>query len=291
MSPSPRRSSPWWSAIARGAEWRYLVLFVAALLVPTVVALMPLLHFLQELFDANPRSAELATSLDSSSLVDLVRQLGEPAGASSMMPAVHGALLVALLLAPVLSSLAAALASLDEGVRFGPLLARSADFYPRMLRIAFTSVLPLGVALALAALFFNLAEKSGASALTEASAERASLLSTLGAALLLWVANVTVEAGRAFLVADLERRSAWRAWWSGVKLTVRRPLQVFGRSLLTGALGFLLAAVITAVRVRVPQAGMGAVIFAFVLAQLAVAAIGWGRASRLAALVDVIREG
>jgi hypothetical protein len=277
MSPSPRRSSPWWSAIARGAEWRYLVLFVAALLVPTVVALMPLLHFLQELFDANPRSAELATSLDSSSLVDLVRQLGEPAGASSMMPAVHGALLVALLLAPVLSSLAAALASLDEGVRFGPLLARSADFYPRMLRIAFTSVLPLGVALALAALFFNLAEKSGASALTEASAERASLLSTLGAALLLWVANVTVEAGRAF--------------WSGVKLTVRRPLQVFGRSLLTGALGFLLAAVITAVRVRVPQAGMGAVTFAFVLAQLAVAAIGWGRASRLAALVDVIREG
>jgi hypothetical protein len=99
-----------------------------------------------------------------------------------------------------------------------------------------------------------------------------------------------VEAGRAFFVADPERRSAWGAWWSGVKLTARRPLQVLGLSLLTGLLGFLLAAVITAVRTRVPQGGAGTVAFAFVLAQLAVAAIGWGRASRLAALVEVIRE-
>jgi len=288
MSRSTR--SPWWSPLARGAEWRYLALFVAALLVPAALALMPILHFLGDLFDASPRGAELVAKLDSSAVVDLVRQLGEPSGAAAIMPALHGAILVAVLLAPVLSSLAAALASLEEPARFGPLLARAADFYPRMLRIAFTSVLPLGVAGGIAALLFNLADKSGSSALTEAAAGRASSLATFGAVLLLWLASVTVEAGRAFFVADPERRSAWAAWWSGLKLTVRRPLQVLGMSLLTGVLGLLLAAVITAVRTRIPQAGAGAIALAFVLAQLAVAAMGWGRASRLAALVEVIRE-
>ena len=46
--------------------------------------------------------------------------------------------------------------------------------------------------------------------------------------LFVWLAHVTVEAGRAHLAAEPERKSALLAWWSGVRLAVRRPGKVLG---------------------------------------------------------------
>ena len=50
------------------------------------------------------------------------------------------------------------------------------------------------------------------------------------------------------------------------------------------------AALFVGVRQRLPQASAGGVLVAFVLGQLAVAAMGWGRASGLVGMTEVTRE-
>jgi hypothetical protein len=160
-----------------------------------------------------------------------------------------------------------------------------------MVRMALVALLPLGIAGGLAALAFHLAERSGERAVTEATAERATHLATAVAVLLLWLANVTLEAGRAHLAAQPERTSAFLAWWSGVRLTVRRPGRVLGLCLLTTLCGVGGAMLVTALRYRIVQGGAGTILLAFLLSQLAVVALAWGRASRLAGLAELVREG
>ena len=48
---------------------------------------------------------------------------------------------------------------------------------------------------------------------------------------------------------------------------------------------------VTALRYRIVQAGAGTIVLAFLLSQLAVVALAWGRASRLAGLAELVREG
>ena len=115
-------------------------------------------------------------------------------------------------------------------------------------------------------------------------------LTTSVAVLLVWLANVTVDAGRAHFAAEPERRSALVAWWSGLKLMARRPLAVLGVSLATTLLGVGLAAILTAIRLRLPLAGSASIAGSFVLAQLALVPLAWGRAGRVVGLTEVIRR-
>jgi hypothetical protein len=126
-------------------------------------------------------------------------------------------------------------------------------------------------------------------AVLESSADHVSLASRAVALVLVWLANVTVDGGRAYIAAEPERRSAFLAWWNGAKLTARRPLAVLGLSLGTTLIGVGLAAFLTAIRLRVPQSGVGSIAFTFLLAQLALVPMAWGRASRLVGLADLIR--
>jgi hypothetical protein len=295
MSPRVARTSAhtdgrgrWRRALARGAEWRYLALFVAGMLVPSAIAMAPIHGFFRSLFDQSTRSEELVSRLDSPAFVEVVRQLGEPAGAG-IGASVFGVLLVTALVAPMLAGAAVALARRSAPVDFRSLLGDAAELYPRMLRMAVASVVPLGVAAGGAAAAFHFSDKLGERAVLESSASRATELATVASIFLFWLANATIEAGRAHFAAAEDQRSALRAWWSGVKLTLRHPRQVLGLCFVTTVLGVGIAAVVTGLRLRIGQWGTGSILFAFVLAQLAVAALGWGRASRLVGLAELIR--
>ena len=276
------------SAFAHGAQWRYLVLFLVFILLATGLAFIPLAAFLQGLFDHSTRYEELVSKLDSSALVEVLRQLSEPAGAS-VMPGVHSALHVALFLAPALAAAAAALARKGGTADVRTLLAGAGELYPRMFRMAIAGVIPFGVAAGIGAVAFHVAGKIGDDAVLELTSSHATTVATVITVLFVWLAHVTVEAGRAHLAAEPERKSALLAWWSGTKLTVRRPGKVLGLCFATTVVGVGLALILSAVRFRITQAGPASIALAFVLGQLAIVAIAWGRSSRLSGLVALVR--
>jgi hypothetical protein len=276
-------------AIRRGGAWRYLLLVVAALLVPAAIAYLQVVSFLKPLFDMSTRSRELTAWLDSSAFLEVVRQLGTPE-ASGINSGIVGAFLVTAILAPFLAAGALAVAKSTAPLPFRELLAEAGELYPRMIRTSIASCVPLGVAGAGSAIFFHIAKGSREKALLEATADRGQLIAILVSVVLFWIANVTVEAGRAYLGAEPQRRSAFLAWWSGVRLVVRRPAAMFELSIESTVLGVGLAVVLTAIRFRITQSGGATILLAFMFAQLAVAALAWGRASRLVGFVAVIKR-
>jgi hypothetical protein len=280
----------WKRALGHGAQWRYLLLFPAVMLLPVGLSFAPTKHYLAWLFDHSTREPDLVARLDSAALTDVLKQLGE-ADAAGIFHGTHAAIVVALILAPALAGAAAALARHPTAhLRLRGLLGGSGEMYPRMLRMALVAVLPLGIAAGIGALAFHFASKSGEHATMESSADAANRWATIVTLLFVWLASVTVEAGRAHLAAQPDRRSAFVAWWAGVKLLVKRPGQALGLCAMTSVLGVGVALAVTALRNRIVEGGAGTILLGFLLGQLAIVAIAWGRSSRLVGLVELVRE-
>jgi hypothetical protein len=289
---SPRSTRPHPLLLAwRAADWRYLMLFVIAVFVPTSLLLMPVASFFGSFFDTSPRAVELMGTLASGPFVEIMRQIGEPS-AAAIGPGLRASLLVAALFAPALAAAAVALARTSPtrgALPLRALLGAIGELYPRMVRTAVVSLLPLGVAAAIIGATMHFADQAKERAVLESSASRLTVITTVVAVLLVWLANVTVDAGRAHFAVEPERRSALLAWWSGLKLTARKPLAVIGLSLVTTLVGVGLAAVLTAIRLRVPQSGSASIAVTFVVAQIAVLPLAWSRAARMIGLADLIR--
>jgi hypothetical protein len=278
----------WRRALARGAQWRLLLLYLAALALPALLAALPVVGFLGELLDHSPQAPGLVRALDSAATIELMRQFDELNAARAMAPGLFAAALVALGLAPLLAAATVAVARAEEPLDFRALLHGTGEYCGRLLRMAAVAALPLGVAAGIAALAFRLAKKASEAAVLETAAQRNSRLALAVSVLSVLLAHVTLEAGRAHFGAQPERRSAFLAWWSGVRLLVRHPLRVLGLCAVTSALGLGLAAALMAAHLHVPQRGGGTVLLAVALAQLALAAVAWGRSSRMAGLTELV---
>jgi hypothetical protein len=279
----------WKTAIVRGGSWRYLLVFVGGTLLSSLLSFVPLRSFFGELFDHSPRAGDLVSTLDSRALIDVVRQLGERS-AAGIAPGLVASVIVALALAPALTGAAAAVAASEHTLSFAELLAGAGRLYPRMARMFFVSLLPVGVAAFLSALILKAVDKSNAHVTLESSASRRSMLAWIATLALVWLATATVDMGRAYLAADPKRTGAFRAWLAGIRLLARRPAFVLATCAATTAGAFALAGLLTSLRIRLLPGGGATIVLAFVLAELAVGAVGWGRASRLTVLVAIIRE-
>ncbi|HEY1693363.1 MAG TPA: hypothetical protein VGG39_14450 [Polyangiaceae bacterium] len=275
-------------AMVRGTQWRYLLVFVAGTFLPSLLLFGPAKGFFGGLFDHAIREASLVRTLDSPALFEVLRQMGEPAG-ESLGPGLSAAFFATLLVAPALAGAAAAVAQSEAPLATSALMAAAARLYLRMLRMAFVALVPVGLAVGASAAILHAIGKSNAHAVHESAAWHATLAGWFGAVVLVGLASSTVEVGRAYLVAEPERRSAFLAWWRGARLTVRRPVAVLGTCLATTAASLVLAFLLTALRLRLFPGGMATILLGFLVAQAAVAVVGWGRASRLAGLVSVIR--
>jgi len=142
---SARRS--WREAFARGAQWRYLLVYVVGTLIPALVLCAPVHGFLEALFDHSTHESELVPALDSAAFLEVIKQLGVPE-APDLHGATHTMALIALLLVgPALAGAAAVVAGHDAPPRIRELLAGAGAYYPRMLRMVFVSIVPLGIAI------------------------------------------------------------------------------------------------------------------------------------------------
>jgi hypothetical protein len=74
-----------------------------------------------------------------------------------------------------------------------------------------------------------------------------------------------------------------------VRLLLRRPLRTFALGAVGSLAGTGLALVLMLLRLRIEQATPARVALAFLLAQLATIAVGWGRAARIIGFAELVR--
>jgi len=272
-------------------QWRLLLLWWAALVVPGAVAALPVMTFLQRQFDHATLAPQSVAWMEGAVFVEVLRQLGENGAAESIGLGLAGAALVLLFVSPFVAGATVAAARQAEGepLPLQKLLAGAGEFYGRMLRTLLAGLIPLGIGGGLAALALKLAEKANERATTETAADRNLTIAVAAGLVVLFLAHLLVDGARAQFAADPGRRSGAVAVWSALRLLGRRPLRTLGAGLLGTAVGLGLASALMALRLQIAQAGPATIALAWLLAQAAHLAVGWGRATRLFGLAELSR--
>ena len=269
-------------------QWRLLLLWAGLLLIPTIVAVIPLWRTLSASLDQAVHAAALAQQLDLMTLADLAANASRN-GAAISQAAIAGVVLT-LLLSPLLSGLVVTAARAPAPLGFGPLLTGAFSAYGRMLRMLLWSIVPLGLALIVGAGALKLADKHAATAILEADADLTRHLALLFAGVLFLLACATLDAGRAALAIDRRRTSAVKAWWRGLGMLRRRPLACLAIYLAITVLGLALYALLGVARLNLAGPGPLAIVAGLLATQLAVLVLAWMRSARLFALIGVKRS-
>jgi hypothetical protein len=274
----------------RATRWRLLLLCALLSVVPAALATLPIWRLLSGLLDHAPRAALLAAGLEGTWLPDLARALVENPSGQAVPGWVLGSLVVAVFFAPALSGAMLAEAGSEYPLRFRPLLTGAGRYYGRMFRMTLVGAIPLGAAGLAAALVSKSTEKAIAGMVTEAAAASRQRWALVAIGALFFVAHLTMDAGRARMAAQPDRRSALKAWFSGTWLVLRRPFLALGVGLAGALAGPVLGLAVMAIRERLPAGPRWSVVAGVLLAQVAAMAVGWGRAVRLAGLTRLSRD-
>jgi hypothetical protein len=276
-------------ALWRGAQWRLLLIWWAAHLMPAVIAGLPLMAFFERHLAHSTRASSVLQRLDGSTFLELLRLLGENGSAQSIGFGLGGGALVLLMSAPFAAGAAIAAAQTDDTLDLRRLSAGAAGLYGRMLRTLLGGLVLLAVACGIAAGAFAIANHANARLLSETTADRNRLLAAVPAALAIFVAHLLIDTARAQFAADNSRRSAVLALARAVRLFVKRPLKILLIGLTGAAAALVPAALVMGLRLEVSQSSAFMIGLAWLLAQAAQISIGWGRNTRLFALADLSR--
>jgi hypothetical protein len=274
------------SAAQRGvANWRIGIIWIFATLIPAAIVAVPASKILAEALDHSMFAADWAKQLNLTVIIELI------SNSTAFGQALNGAaiilLLVTLLLWPLLAAMVVSTTADARPAGFVALLQGGARAYGRMLRMLLWSVVPFGIAAAIGGAAMHAAQKMGEKAILESTADHQHAAALTLLVVLLILAHITVEAGRAQFALDASRRSAVKAWWRGVKLIKARPLAAFGSYLGLSVAGLILMALLGLVRINLPHASLFGVLLAFGLTQVIVMAAVWMRTSRLLAMARI----
>ncbi len=269
-------------------QWRLLLLWALGLLLPTLVATLPLWRALSARLDNAPMAADLAARLHPTSMIEAMLPVMRDSGASLAGGGI-AALLLTLLLSPWLSGMVVTSIRAGQPLNFEHLLQGGLREYGRMFRMLLWAAIPMGVALGVGAMPMGWANERGAHAILEATADNAHAVALVALAVLALFGHATVEAGRAVIAADPARRSVVKAWWQGLRLVLRRPLATAIIYLGTMLAGYGVAIALGAVRTQLNAGTALGLAAGVIVVQLAIAAIAWGRASRLYGLAELAR--
>ncbi|HLO93706.1 MAG TPA: hypothetical protein VK195_05265 [Burkholderiaceae bacterium] len=284
--PSPLASALQ-SGLRLGLQWRLLLSWLLVLGLSTLLALLPLWSALGQYFNRSLAAERLLQHLDPAMLVDAIANL--PQRGYSPLSGLPGLLLAALSL-PWLSGMVQAAARFHVGrPTLGQLWLGGWKEYPQMARLWLWGLLPLGLTAALIGGLMNVVDEQARQWLLESDLDlhrRAILLP--GLALLLLV-MASLDAARALLVLEPDRRSVVKAWGSAVRGLLRRPSRLC-LSLGLMVLGLLLGALLGWARIQVLPVGPLGVAGAALLSVLLVLSLARLRAARVLALVQYGRQ-
>ena len=268
-------------------QWRLILLWTLLMLLPALVAAVPLMSALGAMLNHSVHADAWARQFDAMMFGDVVR------GLSTSGVAVRGGMaagvLLTVLLSPLLDGMVVGSGRAGRPLGFGHLLQSGVVEYGRMFRLMLWSLVPYGVAgWAVKTSMEALQDKTEAMVL-EAQAQASTHWMLALAVLCVVLAQVIVESGRAAFIADVGLRSATRAIWRGLWQLLRRPFSSLFAYLLVTVVGFGIAFALGVARAHTTAVGSG-LLFGFLLTQLAVAALAWTRTARLFSLAEVARS-
>jgi hypothetical protein len=276
-------------AAQRGMQWRLLAIWWVAILLPSLVASLPILAFLSRNLERLPRSRDFLARLDGAMLTELTRQIFEHGSLQSITTGFSAALLILIFSAPAAAGATVAAARGDEPLRLQELLAGAGTFYGRMLRTSLCGLIPLGLAAALSGGAFAAANHFVKLSTRATAANRDLVVAALPSLAAFFVAHLLVDTARARFAADPQRRSAIIAMWDAARLLFRRP----SRTLAIGAAGIFVALAFASLfswlRLRFEVKAAPLVALTWVLGQLAQISVGWGRNLRIFGLAELAR--
>jgi hypothetical protein len=276
------------AALKSALQWRLLLLWIIATLLPVLLVATPLWATLQSQFGHSLYAADIAAGRNVPLLMQGLMKVGEHMG---WLGAGLGATTVLmLLLSPWLTGMVVASLRAGRRLGFGELVHGGLSEYWRMLRMLLWSLIPLGIAAAIGGGVIGAMAKGTEQAILASEVDSASRIGLVVAAVVFVLAHATVEAGRGWLGADNGLRSVVKAWWRGCKLLLKRPLATLLVYLVASIVGYGLALLLAWLRVRVDGVGMGAFVLSFLLGQLIVAMLAWGRIARLYGMADLATD-
>ena len=275
-------------ALRAATQWRLLLLWVAALWLPTAIVSLPLWRKLGELLNHSIHAQAWAGSIDGLAFGDALKALA-PASGMFAGSAIVG-LLLTVVLSPLLNGMAVGSALAGRRLGFGHLLRCGVVQYPRLFRLLLWSVAVYGLVAVVAAGALTLADHIGQRALLESSADHAFDLAVAVVVVLFILAQVVLDGARAVFMTDAGLGSATSALGRGCLLLWRRTLPTLVYFLAVSIVGYAVALVLAALRTYLPRGHLLELVLAVVLAQLIVLAIGWAHIARMFALAVVARD-
>ena len=274
--------------IGAALQWRLLLLWALFLLLPSLVAALPVWSWLGGKFDHTLQADAIAAGFHDIAMSDVLSQLGQVGNLLTVTSIVG--IVVALLLGPWLTGMTIASIRAGHRLGFAALLQQGLGEYGRMLRMSIWMLFPVGVAIALGSMAMKMADKHTEQAILQSEVDSARNIALAVLALLFVPAHASVEAGRGVLGANPALRSVLRAWWRGLKLLLRRPLATLVVYLGTAVLGYGLALGFIALRVQTSAASWLGFAGGLLLTQLIVVALAWGRNARLYGMANLARH-
>nr|WP_208399559.1 hypothetical protein [Dyella sp. SG562] len=268
-------------------QWRLLLLWTLLLLLPTVVAALPLLRTLSQLLDHSVHAEAWAQHFDALMFGDTVRSVMNN-GSGVQGGFIAGAVLT-VLLAPLLNGMAVGAGRAGRPLGFGHLLQSGVVEYGRMFRLMLWTALPYAAALWAVKWSMDLLDDKTEVAVLESQAQASTHWLLALAVLFVVLAQVIADSGRAAFIADVGLRSATKALWRGFVQLVRRPFSSLLVYVVVTVVGFGVAFALGVARVHVTAVG-GGVLLGFLLMQVAVMAMAWARVGRVFALAEVGRS-
>lgn len=273
------------AALKSALQWRLLLLWIIATLLPVLLVATPLWATLQAQFGHSLYAADIAAGRNVPLLIQGLMKIGEHMG--WLVAGLGASTVLMLLLSPWLTGMVVASLRAGRRLGFGELVHGGLAEYWRMLRMLLWSVIPLGIAAAIGGGVIAALGKTTEQAILASEVDNASRIGLVVAAVVFVLAHATVEAGRGWLGADRNRHSVVVAWWHGVKLLLKRPLATLLVYLVASLVGYGLALLFAWLRVRVDGVGMGAFVLSFLLGQAVVAMLAWGRIARVYGMADL----
>lgn len=261
-------------------QWRLMLLWLLALLVPTLIVTFPFGAALGTQLDNSLLSKGLATGFDTSAFADVFMSLStaQPMLASAF---VTGLLLTGLLL-PFLAGMVVTAIRSGRKPGFGELLQGGLVEYGRQFRLLIIGGVVVLGAFLIGSGLVAMVEKGAAKAIVETDLDTKMMFAKLGFVILFAIALTLLDAARAQFAADSTLRSAFKAYGRGIKQLLRRPIATLGLFVLITIVGLVLVALFGVLRLSV-----SGVLLGFLVTQLITLATIWMRTARIYALTEV----
>lgn len=271
-----------------GRQWRLLLSWMLVICAVWLLALLPLWSALASQLNRSVLSDRLLAQFDVAVFAEALSGIGH-AGYS---PGAHlGAALVLLVLLPWLSGLLQSAARVHVGrSTLGGLWLGGWREYATMARLWLLQALLLGAVLAAGGGIHHAIEQQAEEQLlaTDSDWMRHALLAT--SAMLLLLIQVSMDATRAQLVAEPQRRSVFKAWAAACVGLWRRPSRIV-LCLALSLLGALIAAALGWLRLQLLPVSTAGVLGSLLLSLALCTALVWTRCARVFALVWLDRQG